>query len=83
MKKIKASLKVSFKKGLFIGLLDLVFRVVSLALWLWTVKVLGGFVMYALFDEYMPAARTWWLVYSALMFLTATTLAYTAVYDRE
>ena len=83
MEKIINSFRASFRKGIIIGLLDLVFRIVSLVLWLLTVKLLLTFVYEALFLEPMFSETVWWCVYSMLMFVTVTALAYEAVWDRE
>ena len=83
MEKIKNSFKASFRKGIIIGLLDIIFRLGALFIWLATVKLLLAFVYEALFQEPLFAETIWWCVYSFLMFITVTALAYEAVWDRE
>ena len=83
MEKIKNSFKASFKKGFIIGMIDLVFRLAALVLWFLTVKLLLSFVYEALFQEPILSETIWWCVYSFLMFITITALAYEAVWDRE
>lgn len=84
MQKIIDSIKVPFRKNFFIGILDIIFRIFSLALWLWIVKVLFVFVWdAAVSGEYLAAERSWWFAYSAMTFVMASLLAYVAVYDRQ
>ncbi len=83
MQKIIESIKVPFRKNFFIGILDMIFRIFSLALWLWVVKVLIMFVVDAVSGDYLASERAWWFAYSAMTFVMATLLAYVAVYDRE
>ncbi|MDD6173817.1 MAG: hypothetical protein ACI352_02300 [Elusimicrobiaceae bacterium] len=83
MEKIKNSFKASFRKGIIFGLLDIVLRLGALFLWLATVKLLFSFVYEALFLEPVFSETIWWCVYSLLMFVTVTALAYEAVWDRE
>jgi hypothetical protein len=77
------SLKAPFRKGIFIGVLDLLFRVFALALWLLTVKLLFSFIYDALFIEIIWANKLWWLAYSAMMLVMSTILAYVAIWDRN
>jgi len=83
MEKIKNSFKASFRKGFIYGLLDFVFRCVALILWLMTVKLLCSFVYEAIFEEPFFSETVWWCIYSMLMFVTVSVLAYEAVWDRE
>ena len=83
MEKIRKSFKASFRKGIIFGLLDIVFRLVALFIWFATVKLLCVFVYEALFQEPLFSETIWWCVYSFLMFITVTALAYEAVWDRE
>ena len=50
LSKIKISISKSFDKGLFIGIADMVFRAVSLIVWLFVVWLLCSFVWEAIFD---------------------------------
>ncbi|MDR1684427.1 MAG: hypothetical protein LBR90_03080 [Elusimicrobiota bacterium] len=83
MEKLMHSIKAPFKKGFICGVLDMCFRFVALVIWLCTVWLLLQFVYDALFVEIIWANKMWWLAYSLLVFLAVTTLAYTAVWDRE
>ncbi len=83
MQKIIESLKVPFRRGKFIGTLDILFRLLALTLYLWFVKTLCLFAWDAVFNTPIPAARAWWLLYCVLSLGVATILAYTAIYDRE
>ncbi|MDR0953345.1 MAG: hypothetical protein LBM71_04075 [Elusimicrobiota bacterium] len=83
MEKILNSFKVSFRKGPIIGILDMLFRLFSLVLWLLLVKLLFSFVWEAIFFESVLSEKMWWLCYSAMIFVMATVLAYTAVWDRH
>ena len=83
MEKIMNSIKAPFKKGLITGSLDILFRVISLAIWLVTVKLLLRFMWEAIFLETVSSQKVWWLTYSMMMFIMVTVLAYTAVWDRE
>ena len=80
---IKKSFRASFRKGIFYGILDILFRVFALFLWVITVKVLLAFIWEAIFTLTINTERLWWLLYSSLSLLMVTVLAYTAVYDRE
>ena len=80
---IKNSFRASFRKGILYGLLDILFRIFALFLWLITVKILLTFIWEAIFVLTINTERIWWLVYSCLSLLMVTVLAYTAVYDRE
>ena len=83
MSKFLNSFKVSFRKGIFIGLLDVIFRLVITFIWLIVVKVLISFVWEAVTLPQLTGQRLWWLAYSLLTFLIVSILAYSAVIDRE
>ncbi|MBQ3933704.1 MAG: hypothetical protein II726_00770, partial [Elusimicrobiaceae bacterium] len=80
---IKNSFRASFRNGMFYGVLDIIFRLISLILWILTVKLLLTFMWEAVFVLKINSERIWWLVYSSMSLVMVTLLAYTAVYDRE
>lgn len=80
---IKNSFRASFRNGIFYGLLDILFRLVALCLWILTVKLLITFMWEAVFVIKVNSERIWWLVYSSMSLVMVTLLAYTAVWDRE
>jgi len=80
---IANSFRASFRKGIFFGVLDILFRLVALCLWVLTVKLLLTFMWEALFVININSERIWWLVYSSMSLVMVTLIAYTAVYDRE
>ena len=77
------SFRASFKNGIFLGVLDILFRIVALCLWILTVKLLLTFMWEAVFVLKINSERIWWLVYSSMSLVMVTLLAYTAVWDRE
>lgn len=80
---IKKSFSASFRKGVVYGILDILFRIFALFLWLITVKILLAFIWDAIFTININADRIWWIIYSSMSLIMVTLLAYTAVYDRE
>lgn len=77
------SFRASFRNGIFYGVLDILFRLVALCLWVLTVKLLLTFMWDAVFELKVNSERIWWLVYSSMSLVMVSLLAYTAVYDRE
>ena len=77
------SFRSSFRNGIFCGILDILFRLVALCLWIMTVKLLLTFMWEAVFVIKVNSERIWWLVYSSMSLVMVSLLAYTAVYDRE
>nr|MCR5504530.1 hypothetical protein [Elusimicrobiaceae bacterium] len=71
------------RKGILYGVLDILFRLVALTIWVLTVKLLLTFMWEAVFVIKINSERIWWLVYSSIGLVMVTLLAYTAVYDRE
>ena len=80
---ITDSFRASFRNGILYGVLDILFRLVALCLWVLTVKLLLTFMWEAVFVLKINSERIWWLVYSSMSLVMVTLLAYTAVYDRE
>jgi len=80
---ISNSFRASFRKGTFYGILDILFRVLALCLWVITVKLLLTFMWEAVFVIKINSERIWWFVYSSMSLVMVTLLAYTAVCDRE
>ena len=83
MNKFLNSFKVSFSKGIFIGLLDVLFRIIIAFVWVVIVRLLCIFVWEAITLPQLTGQRLWWLAYSFLAFLIVTILGYSAVIDRE
>ena len=80
---IKDSFRASFRNGKLYGVLDIIFRLVALCLWVLTVKLLLTFMWEAVFVVKINSERIWWLVYSSMSLVMVSLLAYTAVWDRE
>lgn len=80
---ITNSFRSSFRNGKLYGVLDIIFRLVALCLWVLTVKLLLTFMWEAVFVLKINSERIWWLVYSSMSLVMVTLLAYTAVWDRE
>ncbi len=80
---ITDSLRASFKRGIAFGVLDFLFRIFALCVWILTVKLLLTFMWEAVFVIKIDSERLWWFVYSSMSLVMVTLLAYTAVYDRE
>ena len=83
LRNIKKSLYAPFKRGIIYGVLDILFRIFALFLWVITVKILLSFIWDAIFILNVNAERVWWIVYSSMSLVMISLLAYTAVYDRE
>ncbi len=83
MNKFLNSFKVSFSKGILIGILDIIFRLVIALIWLLVVKLLITFIWEAITLPQLTGQRLWWLAYSALAFVFVSVLGYSAVIDRE
>lgn len=81
--RISQSFHASFRKGIMYGVLDILFRLVALILWVLTVKLLLTFMWEAVFVIKVNSERIWWLIYSSMLLVMVTLLAYTAVCDRE
>lgn len=83
MNKILNSFKVSFSKGIFIGLLDVLFRILIAFVWVIIVRLLCSFVWEAITLPQLTGQRLWWISYSILAFVIVSVLGYVAVIDRE
>lgn len=83
MNKFLNSFKVSFRKGILIGLLDVLFRILIAFVWVIIVRLLCSFVWEAITLPQLTGQRLWWLAYSLLAFIIVSVLGYTAVIDRE
>ena len=83
MSKFLNSFKVSFSKGIFTGILDIIFRLIIAFIWLVVVRTLCSFVWEAFTLPQLTGQRLWWIAYSVLSFIIVSVLAYTAVIDRE
>ena len=80
---VKSSFRASFRNGKFYGVLDIIFRLIALCLWILTAKLLLTFMWEAVFVLKINSERIWWFVYSSMSLVMVTVLAYTAVWDRE
>lgn len=84
MEKLLHSLKSPWRHGGVIsGVLDILLRAVAIVIWCAVIWFLGGFIYDALFVEIIWSQKMWQLGYSAVIFTVVSTLAYTAVWDRE
>ena len=83
MNKFLNSFKVSFSKGILIGLLDVLFRILIAFVWVIIVRLLCSFVWEAITLPQLTGQRLWWIAYSLLAFIIVSVLGYTAVIDRE
>ncbi len=83
MSKFLNSFKVSFSKGIFTGIMDIIFRLIIAFIWIIVVRTLCSFVWEAITLPQLTGQRLWWISYSALSFVIVSVFAYTAVIDRE
>lgn len=83
MSKFLNSFKVSFSKGIFVGILDIIFRLVIALIWIFVVKLLITFVWEAITLPQLTGQRLWWIAYSVFAFLIVSALGYTAVFNRD
>jgi len=83
MNKFLNSFKISFSKGVFIGILDILFRLVIAFIWLIVVKLLITFVWEAITLPQLTGQRLWWIAYSLFVFVIVSVLGYSAVINRE
>ncbi len=83
MNKFLNSFKVSFGKSIFLGILDVIFRLIIACVWLIVVRILCSFVWEAITLPQLTGQRLWWIAYSVLSFIIVSVLAYTAIIDRE
>ena len=83
MSKFLNSFKVSFSKGILIGILDIIFRLIIAFIWIVVVKLLITFVWEAITLPQLTGQRLWWIAYSMFAFLIVSALGYSAVIDRE
>lgn len=83
MRQFINSIKNSFKKNIFIGIADVLFRLFSAFIWVVVVVLLWQFVWEAFTVPQLASQKMWWLSYSVLVFIVISTLAYTAIFDRE
>lgn len=83
MNKFLNSFKISFSKGVFIGILDILFRLVIAFIWIVVVKLLITFVWEAITLPQLTGQRLWWIAYSLFVFVIVSVLGYSAVINRE
>lgn len=83
MNKFLNSFKVSFGKSIFVGILDVLFRLVIAFVWIVVVRLLVSFVWEALTLPQLAGQRLWWIAYSTLAFIIVSVLGYSAVIDRK
>lgn len=83
MNKFLNSFKISFSKGVFIGILDILFRLVIAFIWIVVVKLLITFVWEAITLPQLTGQRLWWVAYSLFVFVIVSVLGYSAVINRE
>ena len=84
MNKLLESLKSPWRHGgVIAGLVDMLLRVIALAIWLWVTWLVLRFLYDAIFIEIIWARKMWWIAYSTLIFTVVSVLAYTAVWDRR
>ncbi|WP_424244724.1 hypothetical protein Dip510_001991 [Elusimicrobium posterum] len=70
-------------RGIFWGSLDLCLKVVSLALWLFVMRVVASLMFDAVFVEYNPGVRMWWFLFCFFQVVGASMLAYTGIFVRR
>jgi hypothetical protein len=83
MNKFLKSFKVSFSKGIFIGILDILFRLAIAFVWVVIVQLLCQFVWEAITLPQLTGQRLWWIAYSLFSFIIVSVLGYSAVINRE
>lgn len=83
MNKFLNSFRVSFSKGIFVGILDICFRILIVLIWLLVFRLLCLFVWEAITLPQLTGQRLWWIAYSLFVLLIVSVLGYSAVIDRE
>ena len=83
MNKFLNSFKVSFSKGIVIGILDLIFRILIAIIWLLVFRLLCLFIWEAITLPQLTGQRLWWIAYSVFVLIIVSALGYSAVIDRE
>ena len=72
-----------FRRGPFWGLLDIIFKFAALVVWVFVMSCIGYFLYHSYFYDFRPTNTAWWLSYSTVLFITSTTLLYTALFVRK
>ena len=71
------------EKGIFIGTLDVLLRLVTAFLWIYLLTVLVRLVWSSLLLDYDPRSKMWWMSYSFLIFFGASWIAYIICFVRD
>ncbi|WP_428898023.1 hypothetical protein Dip518_000212 [Parelusimicrobium proximum] len=83
MEIVKNFFMSSFKRGIFWGTADLIFKAVALLVYAFVLVTVIYMLYRAIVYEFNPQTRTWWLGYCLLSLLSATALLYTALFVRR
>jgi len=76
-------LKPYREKGIVIGAVDTVVKVVALAIWGYLAYILSMLFLDSLLIDYNPLNKMWWFSYCFIMFFGATWLAYILLFVRD
>ena len=70
-------------KGFAWGVVDLLIKLLTLAVWLYVTGTLLGLVWQSIQLDYNPVTRMWWFSYAFLMFFGESLLAYILLFVRD
>ncbi len=71
------------EKGVFIGTLDLVLKLVVAFVWCYLTGVLVQLFLISMITDYNPLNKLWWFSYCFLIFFGITWLSYIALFVRD
>ena len=71
------------EKGIFIGTLDTLIKMVAFAVWCYLTYILSVLLLDSLLTDYNPLNKLWWFSYCFSIFFGATWLAYIALFVRD
>lgn len=84
MQKIVTFLKKPYtEKGLIVGSVDLLVKLVVLCVWCYLTVVLARLFIASLLTDYNPMHQLWWFSYCFLMFFGLSWLSYIAFFLRD
>jgi hypothetical protein len=84
MQKVIAYFKRPYEeKGFFLGMCDVIIRIVTAFVWLYLLTILFRLVWDSLLLDYNPLAKVWWFSYSFFIFFGASWLAYILLFVRD
>ena len=84
MQRILAFFKKPYvEKGIILGTLDTMLKVVALVMWGYLTYILTVLFLDSLLTDYNPLNKLWWFSYCFSIFFGATWLAYIALFVRD